>query len=123
MIVGDWAIKVPTTRPYGRRHKRLWAWCRGYLANESEVQWSGVEGVCPIVWRLGKVVVCFKRAIPLDYEKSADDVEWWDAISSDLPFGDRKTENLGVVDDVIVWVDYDSSWNGCPHTPWNEFDD
>lgn len=120
LLIGSWAIKVPTTRPYGRRQQRLWAWCRGYLANQSEVSWNGTDGTCPILWRLGSIVVCFKRAKHLDYQMSADEVEWWDAVAPALPFGDRKTENLGIVDGRIVWIDYDSSWNGCPHAKWNE---
>jgi hypothetical protein len=39
-----------------------------------------------------------------------------------MPFGDRKADNIGLLDGRVVWLDYDGSWNGCPHTreayPW-----
>lgn len=116
LCVGRWAIKVPTTRPYGRRGDRVWAWARGYLANCSEITWSGVEGVAPVLWRIGKVVVCFRRCEPLAEPYPEPDDAWWNEISPALSFADAKPENVGLLDGKPVWLDYDGSWNGCPHS-------
>lgn len=115
LLIGGWAIKVPTTRPYGRRSDRLWAWTRGYQANYSELQWAGVEGVAPVLWRWGNVVVCFRRAAPWAGELPDKSDPWWASIAPGLPYGDRKRDNIGVIDGRPVWLDYDGSWNGCPH--------
>ncbi len=77
--------------------------------------------MAPILWHLGNLVVCFKRAEHVsddDVSGQADD-KWWTAIAPALPFGDRKSNNIGIIDGHLVWLDYDSSWNGCPHNPYN----
>ena len=116
LLIGSWAVKVPTTRPYGRRGDRLWAWTRGYQANHSELQWAGIDGVAPVLWHWGNVVVCFRRAQPLtDTDVPYQDDPWWGTIAPALMFGDRKASNVGLIDGRPVWLDYDGSWNGCPH--------
>lgn len=118
-LVGPWAVKVPTTRPYGARADRLWAWTRGYQANYSELRWKGTQGVCPVLWHLGNILVCYRRARPVaEHEVPAQDDPWWNTVAPILPFADRKASNLGRVDGALVWVDFDSSWNGCPHDRW-----
>lgn len=117
LCIGHWAIKVPTTRPYGRRGDRLWAWTRGYQANCSELDWSNVEGVAPVLWRIGKVIVCFRRCEPIQpWDIPEQDDDWWREIAPLVPFADAKAENVGLLDGKPVWIDYDGSWNGCPHS-------
>lgn len=119
-LVGRWAIKVPSTRPYGRRGDRLWAWSRGVLANQSERAWQ-VDGVAPVLHSiLGGIVQVYPRCSPAPIESwmhDRDDPRWVQ-ISGILPAIDRKPQNLGLLGDRLVWVDYDTSWNGCPHQPW-----
>lgn len=129
ILTKRWAVKVPTTRPYGRRGDRLTYWCRGVQANLSERQWSAWPGVCPVKWAfLGGIVQVYPRAEPVDRDEwepglHTDDIEGllvkYRAVAPGLPFGDHKPENLGMLDGRVVWLDYDSSWNGCPHAPWN----
>jgi hypothetical protein len=114
LLIGPWAIKVPTTRPYGRRGDRLWAWTRGVQGNQSERDWSGVAGVAPVLhsW-LGGIVQVYPRCDPwgqTDHEPPYDKIgESWMA-------RDRKPENVGWLGGELVWLDYDASWNGCPHS-------
>lgn len=123
LLAGRWAFKIPTTRPYGQRRDRLWAFGRGLSANHSEKQWSGTPGVAPVLWSLGGWLNVYPRCEPIcDNEVPAQDHPWWDTVAPTLPFADRKTANLGRMGEQVVWVDYDSSWNGCPHQPWNEDD-
>lgn len=126
LLIGPWAIKMPTSRPYGRRSaptERLWAIARGVIANNSEKQWSGQAGVCPVVFSLLGIVQVYPRCEPVSEEEVPDwhDKPWWDSIAPSLPFADRKAANLGRLNGQLVWVDYDSSWNGCPHARWNDF--
>ena len=123
-LVGPWAIKVPRMhlgpRTDGSRRtagealtERMWALSRAVQANLSENQWSSATGVAPVLhcW-LGGLVNVYPRCEPWpdvvepDYDKIG--VGW-------LP-RDRKPENLGLLDGEAVWVDYDGSWNGCPHS-------
>jgi hypothetical protein len=116
ILIGPWAIKVPTVR-YG-----LSMWCRGVLANASEREWSSVDGVNPVLWSLGSLVNVYRRADRVGPEwvgrKHADyDPAKYDALTPGfVPAGDRQPDNLGIVRGRVVWVDYDSSWNGprCP---------
>jgi hypothetical protein len=116
ILVGPLAIKVPTIR-YG-----LPMWCRGLLANESEREWSSVDGVNPVLWSLRNLLNVYRRAEPVGPEcvgRKHDryDPERYDALTPGfMPAGDRKPDNLGIVRGRVVWVDYDSSWNGprCP---------
>lgn len=124
LIVGRWAIKVPTTRPYGRRGDRLWAWTRGVQANKSELDWSEVDGVAPVLhsW-LGGIVQVYPRCAPavgeeFEWLDHPNDPRWRGIGDTILPNGDRKRSNVGVLNGRLVWIDYDTSWNGCPHDRW-----
>jgi hypothetical protein len=127
LLIGPYAVKVPTTRPYGHRgglSERLTALARGVLANQSEYAWRGQDGLCPIVLSLASIVQVYVRCRPVTDEEVPDpelDPAWWRAIAPTVPFGDKKAANLGWLGDHLVWVDFDSTWNGCPHTPWNAF--
>jgi hypothetical protein len=116
ILIGPYAIKVPTIR-YG-----IPMWCRGVLANESEHEWSSVDGVNPVLWSLGALVNVYRRAQPVGPDwvgrkHPAFDAARYDALTPGfMPAGDRKPDNLGIVGGRVLWVDYDSSWNGprCP---------
>lgn len=115
LLIGRWAIKVPTFR-YG-----LTSFARGILANDSERSWSGMPGLCPVVWSLGGLVNIYPRCDPLPAIRAVEfdeDPTAYAEIAPDWPAPDRKPDNLGVLDGRIVWLDYDGSWNGCPHTRW-----
>lgn len=113
LLVGRWAIKVPTIRGLGDRSQkgaRVASFARGVLANQSERDWSCFEGVNSVVWTWHCIINVYRRAEPVEIDEETFDFEAlcpeWKII------GDRKSENLGVVDGRIVWVDFDCSWNG-----------
>lgn len=125
ILTRRYAIKVPTTRPYGRRGEaRLHWWCRGLMANTSERQWSGMDGVAPVLrsW-LGGVVQVYPRCAPVGTEWEDATLEDYRAIAAHLPASDKKPTNLGLLEGRVVWIDFDTSWNGCPHEPWHAFTD
>lgn len=107
VLVGRWAIKVPTAR-YG-----LSSIARGILANQSEAAWTTRDGhVAPVLFSmLGGIVNLYPRCEPID--ETLVDVE---SVIGPLgcPPPDRKADNLGMLDGRVVWLDYDYSWNGCP---------
>lgn len=112
LLIGPWAIKWPSFRGLGAQEKgmRIASFCRGVLANQSELEWSEVEGINPVVWTWRCIVNVYRRAQPVVVDEETFD---FDALCPDwTPIGDRKSENLGVVNDRIVWIDYDFSWNG-----------
>lgn len=116
-LVGPWAIKTPRLRlPHpppseGGAEWRVWSLARGVQANLSERQWGGVEGVAPVLWSLLGVVNIYPRCQP--WEGPEPD---YDAIGVGWLPRDRKPENIGLLDGEPVWIDYDGSWNGCPHS-------
>jgi hypothetical protein len=109
-----WAIKVPTLRGLGdpdRSGARIASFCRGVLANQSERDWSAVEGVNPVVWSFRNLVNVYRRTEPVDELNVPDDI--YDQLCPDwAPVGDRKPDNIGRLDGRIVWIDYDHSWTG-----------
>lgn len=117
LLIGRWAIKVPTIRGLGDRSQkgtRVASFCRGVLANQSERDWSCVDGVNPVVWTWRCVINVYRRAEPVYVDEETFDFE---AICPEWKIiGDRKSENIGRVNGRIVWLDFDLSWNGprCP---------
>lgn len=103
LLVGAYAIKFPSLRGNGKGlGGRIWSICNGILANQSEVVWSEVDGVCPVRFSLLGLVNVYPRCDPVEGFDGD-----WSAIGADfLPPLDRKPENLGVLDGRIVWVDY-----------------
>lgn len=170
-ITSRWAIKVPRLTNWGGGNKArgsMWSLTRGIQANLSELEWSGIDGVNPVVrsW-LGGLVQIYRRATPVRVDDLTaaglieirvgvdvpvrDDGDLlsvevfavgqgrvvrlpageqlaapavieavidWESICSTAPMpGDRKLSNLGVVRGRVVWIDFDQSWNACPHHP------
>jgi hypothetical protein len=111
-LIGRYAVKVPRLRSQGNGHGPTWTIPRAVLANQSERDWGGVEGVAPVLRSLlGGLVNVYPRCEewppgpPPAYDQIG--VGW-------LP-RDRKPQNVGILDGKPVWLDYDGSWNGCPH--------
>lgn len=105
ILIGRYAIKVPTLR--GGIHPgfrgRMEGFAAGYLANLSEARWSGFADwqgrIAPVLhsW-LGGLIQIYPRCDPLP-------------LNVELPLldpdpGDVKPDNYGVLDGVIVRVDY-----------------
>jgi hypothetical protein len=112
LLVGRWAVKIPSLRTNGQGVFGVaWSFSRGLQANLSERTWSGVDGVCPVLWSLAGLVNIYPRCQSVD----AFDGDYGSIGAPFLPAGDRKPQNLGLLDGRIVWIDYDGSWNGCPH--------
>ena len=111
LLVGRWAVKVPSLRAHGDGARGvLWSLSRGLQANLSEAEWAGTPGVCPVVLSVFGVVNVYRRCRPVSAEHEID----WDAIGFLGPM-DRKHDNVGWLDRSIVLIDYDMSWNDCPH--------
>lgn len=116
LLIGKYAIKIPTFR-YGNYAKPFQMFARGLLANYSESDWSNYDGaaVAPVLWSFFGLINVYPRCEPV--------YEFDDYISLGLPVGDHKPQNIGLLNGKLVWIDYDSSWNGCPHTAWNYMED
>lgn len=106
ILTRRYAVKVPSLRggslgarsPRGVMRSIVW----GIDANLSEIEWSGTPGVCPVLWSLLGLVNVYRRCAPVTGDLADAD---YDAIGMLHP-GDRKPENLGLLDGRIVWVDY-----------------
>lgn len=112
-LVGRWAVKVPRLRGGDDGDRRLsWNISRAVQANLSERQWSEVEGVAPVLhsW-LGGLIGVYPRCEPWTGEEDPP----YDEIGVSWLPRDRKPQNVGFLDGQVVWLDYDGSWNGCPH--------
>jgi hypothetical protein len=111
LLIGKWAIKIPSLRGscLGRK-EIIGGFCRGVLANDSEREWSGTPGVCPVLWSFGGLVNIYPRCEPVAETENID----YDAIGFIGPT-DRKPENLGWLNGRMVWVDYDLSWHSCAY--------
>ncbi len=111
LLTGGSAIKVPTLR-FG-----LWSLAQGILANLSEMDWSDIEGVCPQRrCLLGGLIAVYPRCEPYSGPEREHDDPWWRSIAPGVVGVDPKNTNVGVLNGQVVWLDYASPWNGCPHT-------
>ena len=93
----------------------LWSFSRGILANQSEREWSGQPGLCPVLWSVAGLVNVYPLASRI--KRDLADREY-DAIGMVGPM-DRKPQNVGVLGGRMVWLDYDMNWNDrppCQHT-------
>jgi len=75
VVVGDWAVKFPSLRANGLGIKgHIWSFCRGVIANQAEEEWSGVEGVNPVVWSPLKtgLLNIYRRAELIEVPRRSD---------------------------------------------------
>lgn len=78
--------------------------CNGYLANSWERLWSKMdhlEGINPVLWHIGPINVyrtCEPVMVPNDFDYAS--------VCKEIPYGDGKPDNLGILDGHLVWVDY-----------------
>jgi len=110
-------VKVPRCDRQGTdgTRGRLWSFTRGVQANLSEMEWSGFDpGFNPVLWGgLGGLITVQRRLAPATREPN-----YRGLVQSMVFRGDGKLTNVGVPrDGRTVWVDYDWSWNACPHHP------
>jgi len=108
LLIGRWAVKVPSFRSHGQGLSGvLWSFCRGVLANHSEILWAEEPGVCPLKWSVAGLINVYPRCGPVTWDPD------YDAIGFTGPT-DRKRANVGMLDGRMVWVDYDMNWNDRP---------
>jgi hypothetical protein len=129
-----WAIKVPSLRPFGRGGAGvLWSLSRGLQANlsEREFWYEGTptmrRALAPVVWSLWGVVNVYPRCAPVTPAEAralrAGQLAYPGASPEDnWIVGDEKPANVGWLrvdaeNTRLVWLDYDASYNGCPHNP------
>lgn len=128
VLIGKYAIKVPRLKHfinsqngekyYTRLSERLWMFCRGVLANQSEKDWSyypdSKDEVAPVLYSwFGGIINIYPRAEPFlgdDYAAQ----EAWAAMDFKTP-SDVKPQNFGYLKGKLVWLDYAMDWNDCPH--------
>lgn len=126
LLVGQYAVKIPSFRPGltdGVRG-RMWSFARGWLANESEYVWwtQGTPQMrmylCPVLhsWFFGLVQI-YPRAELAPVDADGEYTGAWGPKPPLDPFpGDDKADNLGrIYGGRLVFLDYDMSYNGCPH--------
>lgn len=120
ILTRKYAIKIPSLRG-GSRGAWLWSFCRGVLANQSEVEWSCVPGVNPVLKSYWGVVNVYKRLEVLtDIDMKNLDIRM---IAPEYVHVDPKADNIGWLHGGVgyergkfpVWIDYDMSWNGPKH--------
>lgn len=110
LLTNKWAIKFPSLRT----HKMglsgmLWSICRGILANQSENDWTGQPGFCPVVKSYWGIINIYPRCE--EVKELAD--EEYAKIAQPGPM-DNKPENIGLLNGKLVWLDYDMNWNDQP---------
>lgn len=116
LLVGPYAIKAPRLlgSPHDGLRGMVWSVSRGLQANLSEMQWTDVEGVAPVLWSLGGLVNVYPRCEEVDWDLTDEEYETLALPGHWFP-RDRKAANIGLLNGRLVWLDYDGSWNGCPH--------
>lgn len=120
---------MPCLRAYGQGLRgRLWGFCRGVLANQSEASWWRNAGepmrrsLCPVRWSLfGGIVNVYPRCEPYEVPDSTR-LAMFHRLDFPIPglepqVSDNKPENYGWLNNQPVVIDYDMGWNGCPHDP------
>lgn len=110
-LIDCYAIKVPSLRAHDRGLAGvLWSFARGVSANLSEREWSGQQGVCPVLASLAGLVNIYPRCEPVTRELTDDA---YAAIGFIGPT-DKKPQNVGLLGGRLVWLDFDQSWNDRP---------
>jgi hypothetical protein len=122
VLTKKYAIKVPRLKKFKNcdtsMRDRLWGFCRGILANQSEAEFSkyanssySTPQVVPVLKSyLGGIINIYPRVRVEWIEDRLDDL--YDKIKFKAP-SDVHIGNLGYYNDYPVWVDYDQNWNDC----------
>lgn len=115
ILTRRYAIKLPRWARYnpGGLKGAMWTVSRGIQANLAEIAWAKVDGVCPVLWSFGGIVNIYPRAEPWPADGPAPD---YPSIAPAFVPTDSKRENIGILNGAPVWIDYDNSWNRCPHS-------
>lgn len=110
-VIGPWAIKIPSVHTHGEGLRGfLWSFARGVLANQCENDFSYSPGVCPVRYSLlGGLINVYPRALTIAPNTIVD----YDAIDFTGPT-DPKPYNVGILNEQLVWLDYDQNWNDRP---------
>jgi hypothetical protein len=123
ILIGRWAVKVPTGRGVGQDSRRvrgrLAGIARGLLANQSEHTWHDFRrwdgGVAPVLrsW-LGGFVQVYPRCVPLTEDEPGwtYDDGWHYSGAEPLPVldpspRDMKPDNYGRLNGRLVRLDYE----------------
>jgi len=128
-LTAHYAIKVPRLRPHGYGLTGLlWTLARGILANQGEADWwswarhtPDAGKFCPVLAsHLGGMVNVYRRCEP--YQVSAEvETAMFERTFRPLEItpqpGDCKPDNYGWLEGRLVVLDYDMTYNGCPHDP------
>jgi hypothetical protein len=116
-ITKRYAIKVP--RIYNAKGYRVWNFLRGWLANQSEADFSEYASsggyskpqVAPVIKSyLYNLINVYPRAEVEYVEAKLDDL--YDELEFKTP-SDIHVGNLGYYRGNPVWLDYDQNWNDC----------
>lgn len=116
LITKHYAIKVP--RIYNSKGYRIWSFLRGWLANESEANFSeyaltayGKPQVVPVIKSYFHNLINIYPRAEVETDESKLD-ELYDEIEFKTP-SDIHIGNLGYYNGNPVWIDYDQNWNDC----------
>ncbi len=85
----------------------MWSFSKGIQANQSEAQWSGIPGFCPVIKSFAGLINIYPRAEQVTFQPDYKSITKFDHPTDD------KIENTGLLNGELVWVDYDMSWEGC----------
>lgn len=128
IITRRYAIKLPRPAFYGiyadGLEGLLWTLCRGILANQSEASWWADADedtrtkLCPLLLSYWGIINVYPRCEPYIVDEQTElDMFHRKSLPLDLmpDPGDSKPDNYGWLDGRLVRIDYDMSFNGCPH--------
>lgn len=111
---------APGSSRYPRCGRTTWVsgefsgdWRAASSPNQSEWEWStyeGGQGVCPArASLLGGLVNVYSRALAIPEDRVVD--------FAAIPYlgpTDPKNRNVGILNEQLVWLDYDRNWNDGP---------
>lgn len=127
IVTKNHAIKIPRLSSGGNGFTgTLWGFARGILANQGEADWwtwaqqtGDHVHLCPVLrsW-LGGIINVYPRAEPYDpgpeIRMAMFERRYFPVEMTPIP-SDNKPDNYGYVNGTLVIIDYDMTFNGCPH--------